>query len=154
MGSSEEKSSLNGLVHGLHRASQYADDLFAEVVDDNGLTARQLVVLEIVAADDKPSQTDICARSGIDRSTIADMVRRLIKKGYLLRRRSRFDSRRYAVQLTDEGRKVLERALPHARDVETRLTSALEPKQRQQFLASLQKILASSAARGQRGKGD
>jgi DNA-binding MarR family transcriptional regulator len=147
MSGNQEKSCINGLVHSLHRASQCADDLFAETIDDKSLTARQLVVLEIVAGHNKPSQTEICEKSGIDRSTVADIVRRLIKKGYLMRRRTRFDARRYAVQLTDEGRRALEHALPHVRDLEERLASALEPKQRQQFLGSLQRILAASAER-------
>jgi len=134
-------SSVEGLAHSLHRASQYMDDLFAAATAGQDLTARQLVVLEIVAREDRPSQTTICARSGIDRSTIADMVRRLVRKGYLARRRSRADARRYAVQLTDEGRKALERALPIARSLETEIASRLPEKQRQHFFTALQRIL-------------
>ncbi|HMN38899.1 MAG TPA: winged helix DNA-binding protein [Hyphomicrobium sp.] len=134
-------SSVDGLAHCLHRVSQHMDDLFAAATAGQDLTARQLVVLEIVAREDRPSQTTICARSGIDRSTIADMVRRLVKKGYLARRRSRADARRYAVQLTDEGRKVLERALPIAHDVERQVASRLPEKQRQHFISALRSIL-------------
>ena len=130
-----------GLGHSLHRASQYMDDLFATASSDHDLTARQLIILEIVARSEKPSQTDICQLSGIDRSTIADMVRRLVKKGYLGRRRSRTDARRYAVQLTDEGRKALERALPIARDVEARVIAMLNEKHRPHFLAGLERLL-------------
>lgn len=146
MGSSRPES-FHGLTHSLHRASQFADDLFAEAIEDKQLTARQLVVLEIVASEAKLSQTDICAKSGIDRSTMADMVGRLVRKGYLMRRRSRIDTRRYAVQLTEKGRDALERALPHARDVEERVAAALSPKQRQQFVSALQRILEASGAR-------
>ena len=69
------------------------------------------------------------------------MVRRLVKKGYLGRRRSRVDARRYAVQLTEEGRKALERALPIARNLETESASRLPEKQRQHFFTALQRIL-------------
>ncbi|MEZ5899160.1 MAG: MarR family winged helix-turn-helix transcriptional regulator [Hyphomicrobium sp.] len=139
--SNTDISSVEGLAHSLHRASQYMDDLFAAASAGQDLTARQLVVLEIVAREDRPSQTNICERSGIDRSTIADMVRRLVKKGYLARRRSRADARRYAVQLTDEGRQVLERALPIAHDVELKIAQRLPEKQRQQFIAALRCLL-------------
>lgn len=140
MGSEALPSSL-GLAHSLHRASQYMDDLFAAAAGDNDLTARQLVVLDIVSRDEKLSQTDICAKSGIDRSTIADMVRRLVRKGYLARRRTRSDARRYAVQLTDEGRRVLERTLPISREIEDKVAATLPEKHRGHFLSGLDRIL-------------
>ncbi|MEQ1714992.1 MAG: MarR family winged helix-turn-helix transcriptional regulator [Hyphomicrobium sp.] len=150
MGISQPTDNVNGLTHSLHRASQFADDLFAEAVDDKTLTARQLVVLEIVGRQAKLSQTEICAQSGIDRSTMADMIGRMVRKGYVMRRRSRADSRRYAVQLTEKGREAMEKALPHARNVEERVAGVLTAKQRQLFFAALQRILDASEARGLR----
>ncbi|MFZ1102753.1 MAG: helix-turn-helix domain-containing protein, partial [Hyphomicrobiaceae bacterium] len=40
-------------------------------------------------------------RTGIDRSTLADIVRRLTRKGLLQRCRTNEDARAYAVRLTD-----------------------------------------------------
>lgn len=129
-----------GLGHDLHRASQHADDIFAAAASHVDLTARQLTVLEIIAQTEKPSQMDICLHSGIDRSTVADMVLRLMKKGYVERRRSRSDARRYALQLTDAGRAVLEIARPIARDVEAKVASALPSCNLEQFIADLRGI--------------
>ena len=134
-------SSLEGLAHKLHRASQCIDDLFAAAHGGQDLTSRQLVVLEIVSRETQPSQTMICARTGIDRSTIADMVRRLMRKGYLARRRSRTDARRYVVQLTPEGHEALERALPVAREVESKIASRVPEEFRDEFLTALRCIL-------------
>jgi DNA-binding MarR family transcriptional regulator len=47
------------------------------------------------------SQTGIVARTGIDRSTLADLVRRLQRKGLLQRRRTKDDARAYAVKMGD-----------------------------------------------------
>lgn len=103
------------MLHMLHRASQYSEELFMKASAPSDLTPRQLIVLEIVAAEEKPSQTMICAKSGIDRSTLADVVKRLVSRGLLVRRRAPDDARAYAVRITDEGRRVLSQSLPPSR---------------------------------------
>lgn len=140
----QKAAGATSILHMLHRASQYSEDLFAKSSGTTDLTARQMIVLEAVASEDKPSQTAICAKSGIDRSTLADMVRRLIEKGLLARKRTKEDARRYAVRLTDEGRKVLDRELSRFQDVDKQIMTVLAPQQRQEFAASLQRILEAS----------
>lgn len=132
------------VLHMLHRVSQLAEQLFAQSIDATGLTARQLIVLDAVYRLDHPSQTDICAATGIDRSTLADIARRLVGKGLLARRRTKEDARAYAVRLTDEGRQVLSRALPAVLVVDQRLLAALTPAERANFTNSLQVILATA----------
>jgi DNA-binding MarR family transcriptional regulator len=72
-------------VHLLHRAYQAVDYLFAEETKTNGLTARQLAVLVTISQNEGLSQTDIVECTGVDRSTLADVVRRLKRKGLLQR---------------------------------------------------------------------
>jgi DNA-binding MarR family transcriptional regulator len=107
------------------------------------LTPRQLVVLMSVAQNEGASQTGIVAATGIDRSTLADVVRRLVKRKLLQRRRTREDARAYAVTLTDEGRSVLRAAEPLAKRVEQRVLGALPTGQREQFIASLLAIVGA-----------
>jgi DNA-binding MarR family transcriptional regulator len=57
------------------------------------------------------SQTDLVGLTGIDRSTLADVVRRMQKKGLLQRRRTKEDARAYAVRLTDRGAALLPEAV-------------------------------------------
>ena len=77
------------VVHLLHRVSQRADDTFGKEVSDADLTPRQFAVLFAAAESENPSQTDLVVATGIDRSTVAEMIRRMAKKGLLQRRRSR-----------------------------------------------------------------
>lgn len=144
------QGNTSSMLHLLHRASQRSEEMFVRAVGHNELTARQIIVLDAVAKEDKPSQTMICARSGIDRSTLADIVRRLVSRGLLARRRTKEDARRYAVRLTDEGRRTLERALPVMNDVDKRLMGMLPPTQRQEFLNALQKIVEITEGEGSR----
>ena len=144
MGKPQKSTGAASLLHLLHRASQFSEELFAKSSEANELTARQLIVLEAVSTDNKPSQTEICNKSGIDRSTLADMVRRLIEKGLLARRRTKEDARRYAVRLTDEGRRTLGKELARFHEVDKQLMNALPPNLRQDFTAALQRIIEAS----------
>lgn len=128
-------------LHLLHRAGQCADELFAIQIGASDLTPRQYVVMKAVAASDEPSQTTLVEKTGIDRSTLADIVRRLVAKGLLQRRRTRRDARMYAVRLTDKGTAALRAADPAARVTDERLLSALPASQRDAFVEALRRVI-------------
>jgi DNA-binding MarR family transcriptional regulator len=125
-------------VHLLHRASQCANELFAEAVSArHGLTPRQLAVLAAVSDMEGASQTDIVHKTGIDRSTLADIVRRMLRKGLLERRRTKEDARAYAVRLSDSGRDLLSVAGPAAAGVDESILAPLPQDLRQSLLDAL-----------------
>lgn len=132
-------------IHLLHRAGQCAGDVFQGEIGQASLTPRQYAVLLTVAQNEGLSQTDLVAKTGVDRSTLADIVRRMLKKGLLQRRRTKEDARAYAVRLTDEGRRVLKTCEPLAKRVDDRILEALPAKNRDQFLADLALIIESLA---------
>lgn len=131
-------------THLLHRAGQFAEDIFNRSIGDLGITARQYAVLSVVDGLQDPSQTRICEISGIDRSTLADIVRRLVSRGLLTRRRTRDDARMYAVRIAPEGRSVLEKAQPIARKVDAAVLSCLTEIERETLNRLLQKVVPQS----------
>ena len=98
--------------HLLHRALQRALDIYAEEFGEGGITQRQFAVLAASEARDGATQADLVRITGIDRSTLADMARRMIEKGLLERQRSALDARANAVRLTEAGRIALADAAP------------------------------------------
>ena len=82
-------------------------------------------------------------RTGIDRTTLADLVWRLQRKGLLHRRRLEKDTRTYAIKLTDAGRRVLRTIEPLAKGVDEQILAALPPKDRPLFITALQSIVAT-----------
>jgi DNA-binding MarR family transcriptional regulator len=136
-GSRLERSPL----HLLHRASQCAADLFQSELGTDDLTPRQYAILVTVASKEGLNQTQLVERTGIDRSTLADVVRRMLKKGLLQRRRTRDDARAYAVKLTDAGAKVLKTYDPSAKRADERILSGLTAAQRERFLQDLNSIV-------------
>lgn len=124
--------------HLLHMAGQKADGLFA--IHEASVTPRQFVVLASVEGKLAASQTDIVRHTGIDRSTLAELVKRLVKIGYLRRKRSRTDARAYVVRLTDRGREVLKIGRTAATSTDDQLLAPIEPDERARFLAALARV--------------
>lgn len=91
-------------IERLRREIQYAEAEFEK--KSNGVTARQASVLSVLLEKEGVSQTHIVEMTSIDRSTLADVVRRLVLKGLVTRRRTKEDRRAYAVRLTANGRRV------------------------------------------------
>jgi DNA-binding MarR family transcriptional regulator len=105
------------------------------------LTPRQYVVLVSVAQHDGASQQDIIDQTGIDRSTVSQIMQTMIRKGLLKRRRTREDARAYAITLTDVGRDVLKTAETIVGRVEQALISALPASRAKTFIDNLRTII-------------
>jgi DNA-binding MarR family transcriptional regulator len=128
-------------IHLLHRAGQCAGDVFQGEMAKGELTPRQFAVLWSVSQNEGLSQTDLVERTGIDRSTLADIIRRMLKKGLLTRRRTKEDARAYAVKLTEEGWRMLRQAEPMARRVDDKILATLPGARAQRFLEDLAAIV-------------
>jgi MarR family transcriptional regulator, temperature-dependent positive regulator of motility len=133
--------------HLLHRALQRALDIYAEEFGDGGVTQRQFAVL--AAADERAgaTQADLVRITGIDRSTLADMARRMIGKGLLERERSNLDARANAVRLTEAGRAALAEARPKMSAADARLLKLISGGGRRTTFVSLLRDLAHAGAK-------
>jgi DNA-binding MarR family transcriptional regulator len=130
-------------IHLLHRAGQCAADIFQGEMAEGDLTPRQYAVLVSVSQNEGLSQTQLVERTGVDRSTLADIVRRMLKKGLLQRRRTKDDARAYSVKLTEEGWRVLKAADPLAKRVDDKILAALPGQQRERFVQDLHMIVTA-----------
>lgn len=135
-------------LHMLHRASQAADEMFAIETTGADLTPRQYAVLAALEMLESASQTQIVDATGIDRSTLADIVKRLVKRGLLNRRRSRSDARAYVVRLTPEGKEMLLATKPAARRVEERLMEQVPDARRTALIEALEAIIGRLSSNG------
>lgn len=131
-------------IHLLHRASQCAGNIFQAEMGGEDLTPRQYALLVAISQQEGLSQTDLVELTGIDRSTLADVIRRMLKKGLIQRRRTREDARAYAVKLTDQGRRALQSCQPMARRVDQRILDALPSAEtRERFINDLLTIVSA-----------
>ena len=123
--------------HLLRRAQQYADDLYKKEVGASGPTARQFTVLHTISEQEGLSQTDLVRKTGIDRSTLADMIARLTKQGMVARQRTKTDARANAVKLTAQGKKAVKSAETKVQKAEEEALSMLPKSQQASFMKNL-----------------
>lgn len=133
----------NSPGHLLRRAQQYANDLYSKEVGASGPTPRQFEVLFAVSQNEGLSQTDLVYATGIDRSTLADMIARMLKKGLLSRHRTKDDARANAVSITPAGRRVLSSAMSSVNKAESGALSVLPASQRGGFMKALSAYAAA-----------
>ena len=139
---SEKSESVNtSIIHLLHRASQCASDTFADEMKVQDLTPRQYAVLLTTAQNEGISQTGLVQKTGIDRSTLADIVRRMLKKGLIERHRNKNDAWVYTIRMTEMGWQALDLASPAADRANDRLLANLPGETQQQFIDLLERII-------------
>ena len=132
--------------HLMHRVLQLALDIYSEEAGADGPTQRQFAVLEAVSVKTGLTQTDLVKATGIDRSTLADLVARMTTKGLLARERSSLDARAMAVSLSTEGKTLLEAARPRVEAADKRIMGLLPKAKRDGFLELLSELAASADA--------
>jgi DNA-binding MarR family transcriptional regulator len=140
--------------HLLRRCVQYANDLFSREPGASDLTKQQFTVLAAVEQNEGISQTDLVGITGIDRSTLAEMIRRMIEKGLLDRERTESDQRANAVRMAPGGRKALRSARSASERVERTLLAGLSATDRQRFLKMLAAVVAQAETEEGEGRGE
>jgi DNA-binding MarR family transcriptional regulator len=123
--------------HLLRRAEQFAAEMFAQSELRDGVTLRQSVLLAAIAESEGASQSDLVRMTGVDRSTLAEMMARMERRGLIARAAARDDGRAKSVRLTAQGRRRLDSALPAMRHVDKALLAAVPAANRATFRALL-----------------
>lgn len=134
----------SSLLHLLHRVSQIGHDWFAHAAGSRVMSVRQLVVLSTIDAYPGASQTEIVRLTGIDRSTMTELTRRLSKAGLITRRRTKDDARAYAIKLTDKGEATLRSLVPVLADVEAGLLARVSENKRAALLDAVTELLSDA----------
>ena len=140
-------ASDGSVSHLIHRAEQCSTDLFGNAVPDGVLTPRQFAILDAIKDNPGISQTGLVTLTGIDRSTLADIVRRLLERDLVQRERTEQDARAYSVKLTRKGIATLKKMQPHAENVDKELLAALPKEHRTLFVKLLSQMVQSLSER-------
>ena len=127
--------------HLLRRAHQRSEELFTAAVGADGLTRQQVAVLVTACQNPATSQADLVARTGIDKNTMAEMVKRLTERGLLQRKRGELDARTNMVSATPAGIRLLRKALPNVQRVQKQILDPLPAELRPVFQHCLRLII-------------
>lgn len=132
--------------HLIRRCQQYFGDLYAAEAGARELTPQQFTVLAALEHNEGASQTALVDITGIDRSTLAEMARRMVEKGLLERERTEEDQRANSVVITTNGRKALRSARLAAERAERALLDPLPASDRVKLVKMLGQIAAAAEA--------
>ena len=130
--------------HLIRRSQQRAVDLFVAEVGENGPNPRQFAFLVNVFLSPGLSQTALVEASAIDRSTLMEVLRRMIDKGMITKTRTKEDQPANALYITDAGIHLLENAVESTERAQQRILAPLPATER----AAAMKILAARAGYG------
>ncbi|HEY5431397.1 MAG TPA: MarR family winged helix-turn-helix transcriptional regulator [Solirubrobacteraceae bacterium] len=133
--------------HLLRRAQQlhvavWLRDVCAET------TSVQFAALSVLDQRPRASQRELGRVLDLDRSTIADLVARMVRRGLIGRERDEDDRRRNVLQLTTAGRQELARLRPRVEAIEPTLTAGLSSSERDELRRLLRRLLENAVAQG------
>jgi DNA-binding MarR family transcriptional regulator len=104
---------------------------------DPTLTGPQFAVLTAVETYPGTDQGSLAASVDLDRSTMADIVRRLEERGLIARKPDLHDGRRKLLYLTAEGLRAVRDVNTRARKLDERLLETYPAADRKRLLAEL-----------------
>ena len=128
--------------HLIRRAHQVSTAIFTEECAQFDLTSVQYAALVAIKANPDVDATRLSHLIAFDRSTLGDVLERLVTKGWVLRSPSASDRRVKLLRLTLEGERLLRRVTTAVRRVQARLLEPLSPPDRLTMLRLLGQLAA------------
>jgi len=134
--------------HLLRRAYQQHTAIFQRASIDPQLTSVQFAVLCVLADHGASSLTSIGRAAAIDRVTTRGIVERLRERDMVSLCPDPGDRRKVIVALTDAGRALIGRMVPHSVEISRRTLDGLNPAEQFALIYLLEK-LATMAPEGE-----
>lgn len=126
----------------LHRLGVGVDRVIEQTLTPLDLRARELRVLALLGTETR-SQAELCALSGLDRTTMVAVVDRLEALGLVERRPDPTDRRKRAVAVTRTGSRRLAEASRLLAEAEADFLEPLTAQQQAELNALLRKLFAA-----------
>ena len=135
----ERFSALDLPGHLLRRAQQAHTAIWVAEFGQHP-TGPQYALLHCLRESGETGQATACAFAGLDRSTGADVVDRLVRRSSVVRRRDPSDRRGSLLTLTDEAASAVAAMLPRVVAVQERLLEPVLERARGPLLADLDRL--------------
>lgn len=124
----------------LRRAWFGLNQAFRREIAEAGLTPGQFTALRTLIERGDVSQRELTEVMSSDPNTIASLLSRMEKLGWIERETHERDRRANRLHVTASGKRKFKAARPTALDLQARVLQALPEAEREKFLESLEKI--------------
>ncbi len=128
----------------IRRLHQIHVAMFLQGCEEFDITPVQYAIVCVLYNGAILDQRTLAAKIGVDRNTAADVVRRLNRRGLVSHTKSKNDRRAKLAQITEEGKRVVERVYPHMRRAQERFVEPLTPEENDQFNYLIEKLLLAN----------
>ncbi|MCX4766370.1 winged helix DNA-binding protein [Streptomyces sp. NBC_01275] len=136
----------------LARRLQQAHYLLWNTMVSEEITSPQFAVLNALVAEPGLDQRTVGERVGLDRSTVAEVISRLDRRGLLGKVRDPQDGRRFLLRLTDDGLRTHRKLTVRTARMNQVFLSPLSAQEQTLFLELIQRV--SDAAEDLRNPGE
>lgn len=147
-GTEEEEGRVRAFRHAdalgflARRLNALASAIFFSESGQGELTTMQMGILLTVHKAELISLRELSRTIHVDRSTLQEVVNRLVRRGLIDRRRPATDRRSHELWLTTEGFELLRTHLGAMERIQSRLLEAVDPADAEIAVQVLQTILA------------
>jgi len=128
----------------VRRLNQIHMGMFAEACDGFDLTAVQYAVLSVLYGGEDFDQLSLSKAVGIDRTSGADVIKRLVRRGLATREPSIADRRARVVRITDKGRAFVRQVRPLMESAQDSFIAPLTCEERDTFMKLLRKLIEAN----------
>lgn len=127
-----------GMVPGhlLRRNHQRSYEIFTQLVGGD-MTRQQIALLVALTQTPGASQNELVGVTGFDKSTLKEMLGRMVAKGWVKRERDPQDSRAWTMDITTLGQAQLDERMDKVRAVQKEILAPLPKNLRPVFLRCL-----------------
>jgi DNA-binding MarR family transcriptional regulator len=152
--SSEPPSAERRLPVLLRRAWFGLNQAFRRRIADAGLTPGQFTALRTLSERGDITQRELTAIMSSDANTIASLVTRMEKLGWVRRETHERDRRANQLHLTPAGKKKLVQIRPVAAELQERILGSLGKTGRAEFLRNLSLVADACQAQNEAGENE
>jgi MarR family transcriptional regulator, lower aerobic nicotinate degradation pathway regulator len=127
----------------LNRAACAVRKMAEDELSPFGINPKHYGILATIASRGPLTQQSLGELIQIDRTTIVQLVDDLERKGAVVRGQTPGDRRSYALELTPEGKALLEKAGPRMLATQERFFEPLQPQERKELHRLLTKLVVA-----------
>ena len=142
----DSRSICDDMLIALRRIIRSIDLHSKHLVKEFGLTGPQVIILQEISRGGYISASELAQAISLSQATVTGILDRLEKRELILRKRSDHDRRRVLVEITADGKRLLETAPPPMQERFTEHFVGLEKWEQYMILSSLNRIVAMMGA--------
>tara|TARA_E500000305_G_scaffold88292_1_gene74997 strand:- start:322 stop:786 length:465 start_codon:yes stop_codon:yes gene_type:complete len=134
--------------HLIRRLNQISVSVFQDHLKASGHDLTPVQYACIATLDQRPGidQATLAGLIAYDRATIGTVLDKLETKGLVIRRTNPRDRRARAMHLTEAGHNLYQAVTPLVQEIQTLMTTGLEPGERAEFLRLAAKLARAGNA--------